>query len=77
MEVPAAGFIEQAVEVLKQKSQDQIRDELQELRMVSPVPASLIGGKTTDFEAGYQLGLTVIRVLIMENPTAVRAGVDI
>jgi hypothetical protein len=76
MVVPAAMFIEEAVDVLKQKDQKHTQAELHELAVACPTPASLIGGTASDFEAGYQLGLTVMRVLLLQNPKAVQAGID-
>jgi hypothetical protein len=71
MLAPAAMFIESAVDMIKQKDQKQVAAELKELRFASPQLQQLrdsLPPDTTDVEIGYQIGLTVARILLMEHP---------
>jgi hypothetical protein len=66
MEVPAAGFIEAAQDMLKTVPDDVREDQQRELTAFGDGRARQLGasGVSTDFRKGYELGLQVVRVLI-------------
>ena len=72
MVVPAAIFIESAQDYIKDSyPKDQIELETKEFKFA-------LGAAATDEKAaGYVLGLATARVLLLENPNAVAAKVEI
>lgn len=72
MIVPAAMFIESAIDMLKDNTVpvDVRADQAKELTFAT-------GDHDPQFIAGYELGLQVARVLLMGNMKAVLAGVTI
>lgn len=72
MIVPAAMFIEEAQDLIKDSyPADQVDHESKEFKFA-------LGDKATpDMTAGYVLGLATARVLLLQNPKAVEAGVGI
>jgi hypothetical protein len=78
MQVPAAMFIESAADTLKALPEWIRTDEVKELRSFGDARAKQLGatGVSTDFEAGYVLGLQVARVILATNIALEKAGVD-
>ena len=61
-EVPAAMFIESAVDMLKEADPRTMQDQRKELHVA-------VGDKSEDFIQGYELGLQTARVCVMLTPS--------
>lgn len=72
MIIPAAMFIESAIDSLKDGSvpQSHLDAQLKEFRFA-------LGSPSEDMQRGYQLGLQTARVLLQGMPAAVFAKVEI
>lgn len=70
MQVPAAMFIESAVDTLgKGLPAAQVMDQWKELE-------EAVGPCSQDKKDGYTLGLQVARVILRENPELIQKGID-
>ena len=82
MIIPAAGFIDAALDALPQADASVVHAELQELRTLGPrgrrlrLPPSLLD-QPTAMERGYLLGLEVARILLRTMPAAITAGIEL
>jgi hypothetical protein len=69
--IPAAMFIEMAVDMLKTMNPEQREYQLKEAKFAMGDIAN------DDWLKGYEVGLETMRALLAGNPTAVQAGVDL
>jgi hypothetical protein len=72
MVVPAAMFIEVAIDMLKSLSPQQLADQRKEFCEATQ------GTETSeDLQHGYEIGLQTMRYLLATNPSAVQAHIDL
>ena len=69
MLIPAAMFIESAIDTLKNVPAADLADQLHELH-------EAVGDKPQDFQNGYQLGIQTARVLVAMSGELIMKGVD-
>lgn len=74
--IPAAMFVEMAVDMLKVEDQKTIAGELSEFNCASKPSVPALDG-LSDIEKGYLIGLETARALLATNPTAVQNKVSI
>ena len=72
MIIPAAMFIESAVDMLKDGALTDEQREAQKKEFKFAIPDA-----TDETVRGYELGLQVMRILLMGNQKAVEAGVTL
>lgn len=70
MQIPAAGFIEEARDILRKADPAVLADQRRELEVAH------VGPGTEDFARGYELGLQVARLILAQSRAAIAAGVE-
>ena len=74
---PAVMFIESAIDSLKTADPQMLASQAKELHSLGDARAQMVGatGITSDFQAGYKLGLQTARMVLCGSVALVRKGV--
>jgi hypothetical protein len=74
MTIPATAFIYEAQTSFKNEKPEDIGKELKEFRNAGKIDVAFPPG-CTEMEKGYLIGIETTRVMLMQMPAAIQAGI--